>query len=187
MKKSLGLSSAVTVVIASLLGGNVFACDGISVTTINGAPGPVTVGLMLDSTPASSSGFTVSNSTPVTQTLPVGAMSGSTLHLAAQLSMGTTMGNCSATVANTNIPGMCTYDMTISYVAGSDPVDSECKHDNGNHWGEYKQLGLTVPPHSGKPNAPCKPGKKNSGGTTGTGSTPASISCQLISTTATTF
>src|SRR5258706_3964203 len=141
MKKSLGFSAAIAVVIGSLFPMKAFACDSVTVQSMNGAPSSVKVGLTMNSTPGDSLGFTLGSSASRTDILPVGANSPNPLNLGAQVSLGTIQTTCSASISNDDVLGQCSsvvnpkFNLTISYIPGVTSEDT-CKHDNGNHIGE---------------------------------------------------
>jgi hypothetical protein len=188
------------ITLGSLIGRTAVACDNVFVESINGAPSSVTEALTMNSVPADSLGFSLASAGSRIDTLPVGTNSPSVLNLAAQISLGSLSASCSTAVTNNNVTGQCSgvvdpkYKLLISYTPGTtgtggslgDDDNDGCKHDNGNHWGEYRKLDLIVPPHSGKPNAGCKHHDKDrddeddDGHGGGTPGTPASLSCQFV-------
>src|SRR5262245_44469462 len=119
MKKSLSLSLTAALVLGSMLQGIAEACSSVSVQSQNGASQSVAVGLTLDSVPADSLSFTLASGGSHMDTLPVGANSPNPMHLGATVKAGDATGNCSATITNDTLSGLCSgvvdpkYMMTI--------------------------------------------------------------------------
>lgn len=200
MKTAFEKSIIAAILMGSFLPGVSQACQNVFVQSKNNAPQSVGVTLSLNSSPVDLINLTLASAESHPYALPVGSGSPNPMTLSAHVSMGTLSADCSASVSNDPVTGQCSnltdpqFQMNISYKAGDPgtpgtpgtPATGTCKHDNGNHWGEYRQLGMTnVPPHSGKPNATCEKGKKcdcqdGTPGTPATPPTPASISCEIL-------
>jgi hypothetical protein len=158
MKTITYLSLTLTAMTLLGLHSPVQACTTVTVNTTDTTGKGGTLVLNLNSTPVEIRNIGLVGGGTSVQTLNVGPLSSSTMTLKAQVAQDTLLATCEIPVSS------CVMDLTISQKPNATcvtPPESDpesCKHDNGNHWGEYAKLGLTVPAHSGKPNAtkPCK-------------------------------
>jgi hypothetical protein len=184
MKTMTCLSLTFSILSLTVLLNPAHACDTVSVRTtdMTGKSSTVLLVLQANSTRIDLRSFQLAGGATRSDTLTVGPHSASALMLNAQVSQGTLSTTCELPVNQCNLA--MTVSMTVPETCPPPPPPTEevCKHDNGNHWGEYRKLGMVVPPHSGKPNAtkPCK--DKNASATmpvTSGQTCPAQLSCSL--------
>lgn len=152
------------------------ACNSVIVQSVNQAPESVGVSMNLNGTPADALAFNLGSTLSRTDTMTIGPGSADSLTLTAHITDHDLSADCQTPVVNmNNTAAMCSsvidphFMLTITAEtststsgsgsdSGSDSgsTSTTCsKHDNGNHIGEYRQLGLTVgvdvPFHNGKP------------------------------------